>query len=1123
MKIKEGGQDENPEMRMMKQWKRIVSLMLTFVLVLSFVSFAPAQLFRTAIIGASAVASYPANLSVKTTRAVNLLDGPGVGNNAKYTLPENTMLTVKELHKDSSDNYWYEVSFYGMTLYVDATATTMVAHLTGDVTATDLMTPAALGLNQGFPLCGTVKSTLNQLGTIYAGVHYNSNVNEAPALYTTDDVNGYSYTIDDSDLDYYLHFNKLTRGSYTFLLTVEAISYYIDDKGALVTSVQEVVLDQKPLIVTDVNNPNTIIAKGIDVSVHQGTINWASVAPQIDFAILRIGWEYTLDTQFKNNAAGCNKNNVPFGVYIYSYAENESEAIREAEFVINALKDYDIDLPVFFDIEDECQANLGATAIQNITKAFCDTIREAGYEPGLYTFLSWFNSYFGGSYYNSLPKWVAQISSSCSYTKGLTMWQYSWTGRFSGISGDVDCNYYYGEFPGKNSDSSYLGKCTYYPSNMIAVANQNCNVRQYPSTDYSVQSTLTAGTQVHVTGLYSNASGYYWYQVDQDGTTGYVSADYLDYETFLYDDISVMNPTMENLALNSGYSLKGMLRSRYNNLYSVNAKVFNGEDTLSTPVLTSSADVMAKKYSMYHSDVCDGMIFSDLDTGYYTYELSATVRNYCVNEAGNRAYMQKEMVVWTKPFTVGSATITPPASMSCDHNIVVDKGYAATCTTDGLSDGSHCTKCGVVMSSQTVIKAPGHSYSAETVPANCLDKEHIIYTCTACGDTYTDYVGTSLGNHGYVDGLCIYCGAEDPDAVCKHLTHGKDGICTECMEQVGHVYVDGVCAVCGKAPAIAPLRPSVSFEDMVILNIYFTVTDLEDTPLEDMGLLTWSTPPTDGTIHNAQKVIPGAVSNGTEYMVHSEGITAKKIGDIVYFRIYAKLADGSYVYSSLMSTSPKAYALGRIKNSTNANLRAACVAMLNYGAEAQLYFSYKPYALMNSGLTEEQKAMAKPYDASMVQSLPTVDTQKTAKIVNTGGFTKLSPTVSFDEAFSINFYFTPAHTVDGGLTLYYWSAQDYNALQELNLSNATGSVSMVTVDGSGVYWGSMTGIAAKEIDQEAYFVGVYQSGGLTYTTGVRVYSLGSYCKTVAAKESSAMKDLAAATAVYGYYCKQYFS
>lgn len=1103
--------------------KRLLSVLLMVAMVLSMVCFAPVEQIRASVLSPNPSVSYPANLSVKTTKSVGLMDSPGSSANSKYVIPEGTMLSAKKLHQDSAGGYWYEVLFYNMTLYVDAKATTMVSHLTGDVTVTDLVSPAALGIGQGFPIGGTVKSTLNKLGTIYAGIHRSSNLSEAPALYTTDTVDGFSYTIDNSDLDYYLHFNKLTKGSYTYLLTVEAISYYIDNDGKLATSVQTVVLDNRPLVVTDASSPNTVVAKGIDVSVHQGTINWASVASQIDFAILRIGWQTTLDTQFKNNAAGCNANNIPFGVYLYSYADTEADAIAEANFVINALKDYDIDLPIFFDIEDGSQSGLGASKLQSIVKAFCDTIRDAGYEPGLYTFLSWYNSYFTGSYFNSLPKWVAQISSSCSYTKGVTMWQYSWTGSFSGISGDVDCNYYYGEFPGKNSDSSYLGKCSYYPSNMIAIVNQDYNVRQYPSTDYSIQGSVTAGSKVHVTGVYKNTYGNYWYQIEQDGVTGYVGAECLNYSQFLYDDLSVLNPTMEDLALDTGYYLRGMLHSKYNRMDKVNAKIYSGENTQATPVLSSTAEVVDKEYSLYHSDVCDGLIFNYLGTGYYTYEISATVKNYCINGNGALAFMQKDVVVWTKPFTVGGAAITPPSAYSCVHDVVVDQGYEATCTKDGLSDGSHCSKCGVVLENQSVIKAPGHSYSSQKVPANCQDREHVITTCAVCGDSYTEYTGDSLGDHGYEDGVCVYCGAEDPDAVCKHPNHGKDGICTQCGESVCHNYVDGVCSVCGKAPAVTAKYPSVSFEDEVILNIYYTVTDLEDVALVDMGLLTWVTPPVEGNISNAQEVIPGAQTDGTEYMVHSNGISAKKLGDLVYFRIYAKLSDGTYVYSKMMSTSPKAYALGRIKNSSNADLRAACVAMLNYGAEAQKYFSYKPYALMNSGLTEEQKALVNPYTAAMVQPLPEVDSRKTAKIVNTGGFSRLYPTVSFDQAFSINFYFTPANPVEGDLILYYWTAEDYNAVSLLTLNNASGSVKMVCSDDSGVYWGNMSDIAAKEIDQEAYFVGVYQSGGLTYTTGVRVYSLGTYCKTVAAKQDSEMKDLGAATAVYGYYCKRYFA
>ena len=1328
----------------MKQLKRSISLVLALVMVLSLMYFGPVAAADAATASDYISESYASDLSVRTTRAVSLKEVPASSAAIKYTLPTDTMLTVRALHKSTDGTYWYEVVYYDMTLYVDAAATTMVDHLTGDVTTADLMTPAALGYKSGFPLGGTISSSYNELGVVTAAVHYSSNITAAPAIISTDTINGKSYTIDGSTLDSDLIFSDLAAGSYTFLLSVEAISYYIDDSGALATHTQTVVLDNKPLVVTNASSANTVIAKGIDVSYYQGTINWATVATQVDFAILRLGYATTLDSQFKNNAAGCNANGVPFGVYIYSYAESEAEAIEEAEFVISVLKDYDVDLPVFFDIEDECQSALGSSAIQNIVKAFCETIKDAGYEPGLYTFLSWFNSYFSGTYYNTLPKWVAQISvSSCSYAKGLTMWQYSWTGSFSGISGDVDCNYYYGEFPGKNTDTSYLASCTYYPSNLDVTVSSAVNMRQYPSTDYSILEELAAGTQLHVTGVYKNTYGNYWYQVDRGGVTGYIDASYADVLELRYDDLAVLDPTMEDLALNSGYYLKGKLMSKYNNLTTVSAKVYSGEDTLATPVLTSSDGPNAKEYTLNYSTVCDNLIFSDLETGYYTYEISADVQNYYVS--GDTLTSQTENVVlWTKPFTVGDATIEPPADVTCDHDIVTDSGYAATCTATGLTDGSHCTKCGLVMTPQTVIAATGHQYVSTQIPANCIDYEKVGYTCSNCGDSYNVYVtdpeelwtetkpenadeslletkiqyrysdfetvttqdgvpdgytlisqewirsgtgtvqyvsdwpagfdtshslysqynntpftatetasekietgettligyvyyhwcrgsytagpinrttsttqdsthtafhayfldaasldpttltpasdgsitnayasgctdswwwyyipvyaqdhttyqaaytcegwsawsdwsenvvtasdtrkvesrtlyrdnGALLGDHSFVDGVCEFCGESE---VCRHSAHDTNGICTNCGETVDHSYASRVCTVCGRelpVPTITPNYPTVSFEGQIQMNIYYTISDNSEVTLEDMGLITWSSPHSEGTIDNAESVISGATFDGSKYMVHTNGIPAKKLGDLVYFKIYAKLEDGTYVYSSMFSTSPKSYALSIAKNtSASTEIRALCVAMLNYGAAAQTYFSYKPYDLMNSGLTDEQRALVDAYDASMVASLISVDSVKGYNFQKTGGFDAFYPTVSFEGAFAINFYLDPTYEMDGDLTLYCWSLDRFNNVSQLSKTNVSKSVVMED-NGAGGYTTEISGIAAKQIDQQLFIAGVYQSDGVTYCTGVIPYSLGQYCKQTAAKDSSDVQSLAASTAVYGYYAKAYFA
>ena len=1287
----------------MKLLKRRLSLLLALVMVLSMVYFGPISDTHAATVSSYVSETYAANLSVMTTKVVNLMDAPSSSATGKYTLPADTMLTVKKLYKNTSGTYWYEVLYYDMTLYIDATATTLVDHLTGDVTVEDLFSPAALGIGQGFPIGGTITSSLNKLGTVTAAMHYNSNINGAPAISSSDTINGYSYTLDSSTVDANLIFSDLSAGSYTYLLTVEAISYYINESGALATSVQTVVLDSKPCVVTDASNPNAVVAKGIDVSTWQGSINWASVASQVDFAILRIGFSTTLDNTFTANASGCNANNVPFGVYLYSYATTEAQAIAEAEFVISVLKNYDVDLPIFFDIEDESQAALGSAAIQNIVKAFCNTIRDAGYEPGLYTFLSWFNSYFSGSYYNSMPKWVAQIQvNNCSYSKGLTMWQYSWTGSFSGISGDVDCNYYYGEFPGKSSDKSYLGSCTYYPSNATATISNAVNLRQYPSTDYSVLTELAAGTEVHVTGVYKNTYGTYWYQVETDGYAGYIDSGYATITEMRYDDLSVVDPTMSDLALNSGYYLKGRVRSQYNQMSKVYAKVYDGENTLATPVLTSGASVGGKSYTLNYSDVCDNMIFSDLDTGYYTYEISADVKNYYVSN-GTLTSETENVVVWTAPFTVGDATIEPPASTACDHNTVIDAAVAATCTTTGLTEGSHCSKCGVVFTEQTVVPATGHSYRVTSDSATCVDYELFHYECSGCGDSfdisadqlaewsetkpqgvdsgliesktqyryadctsqswvvdstktvtyvptwasgfdttnsmYTQYnkasskvtasetattktVIDSDSKVGYLyyhwcstsvtsswryqtgdyNTFHVYYDTTDPsnyacdtsdysyktshsscsnsnwwfpvevysqksttykmaydgkswgawsdwsDTAYTAVTNSRkvetrtvyrytsaaladhswtNGVCSVCGTACTHSGYTNVCGICGKTlvtPVITPKYPALNFEDVVYYNIYFTTSGMDDVSYEDMGLLAWTTPQSDGTIDDAEMVMPGAISANGMLMVHSDGIHAKKLADTMYFKVYAKLADGSYVYSFMFGYSAKAYAEDRLANSTSDKLKTLCVAMLNYGAAAQVHFNYKPYNLMNANLTDEQKAYVTGYSSDMVSSVVRVDSSKVGAFASTGGYSALAPAVSFEGAFAINSYFTPSYSVDNELTFYYWSFEDYSNATVLTKDNATGSCAM-SVDGfTGRYWAGYTGIAAKQLDETVYVAGVYESGGKSYCTGVIAYSLGAYClDRINNSSDETMVELAQKTVVYGYYAEDYFA
>ena len=311
--------------------------------------------------------------------------------------------------------------------------------------------------------------------------------------------------------------------------------------------------------------------------------------------------------------------------------------------------------------------------------------------------------------------------------------------------------------------------------------------------------------------------------------------------------------------------------------------------------------------------------------------------------------------------------------------------------------------------------------------------------------------------------------------------------------------------------------PTLSFEDEVIINIYFSVDNM--TYVTDMGLLTYYSETDVADIATADAVSSDYRYDrfSGSYMARTPGIAAKRLGDTLYFAAYAKLSDGSYVYSDVHSYSPSAYAYYQLQNSTNVEVKQLCAAMLNYGAAAQEYFGYKTDSLMNAGLTAEQQALVQAYDSSMVQDVVKADASKVGSFVMNGGYSNIYPTVSFEGAFSINYYFTPNKAVDDGLTFYYWDAATYASVDVLTAENATGVLEM-TQSGS-VYGAAVEGIAAKQIDETIYVAAIYTSNGVAYPTGVVAYSLGNYCKTIAANGTA----FGAATAVYGFYAKAYFN
>ena len=456
-----------------------------------------------------------------------------------------------------------------------------------------------------------------------------------------------------------------------------------------------------------------------------------------------------------------------------------------------------------------------------------------------------------------------------------------------------------------------------------------------------------------------------------------------------------------------------------------------------------------------------------------TMELKLTVRGEAVLASNWKAMTDVETIVATIFTVAEGAVLTIPEGVTLDLT--------------GLP-GENISILGTVIKNGTILC----NHNAQEDNGDCTTD----ILCSICGQV----VIPGNAEHAWNDATCT-----EPKtcSVCK-ATEG---------EALGHNHENGVCTICGHAQ-VKLETAALSFKEMIHYNIFFTLGVDEDVALSDMGLILFDSLKADGTMDDAIATYSGAVEMNGMYMVATDGVHAKRMGDTIYFRAYAKLADGSYVYSKTVQYSTVTYA-EHILNSD----KALVAAMLNYGAQAQLYFGYNTENLANASLTEEQKALVKGYESDLLAPVAKPDDSKAGTFASTGtGFARKAPAVSFEGSFVLNYFFTPSEAVAGDMTLYYWTEADYAAATELTAENATGSILMQSGE---QYHAKLDGIFAKDVDDTVYVAAIYSDGTATHCTGVLSYSIGAYLTSHAAKETG-FRAMAQAAAVYCSYCREYF-
>lgn len=280
---------------------------------------------------------------------------------------------------------------------------------------------------------------------------------------------------------------------------------------------------------------------GIDVSTWQNYPNWDTVkGTDVEFAILRIGYtgsasakSQAKDNRFDYNYENCKRVGMPIGVYYFSRATSYAEGVKEANAVLGWLKGKSLEYPVYIDVEDSVyQASAGKTRVTDAICGFCETMEKAGWYTGIYANSNWFKNYIDTSRLTQYDKWLAQWSTGRPTFLAHGLWQFGGETNYirnktvNGISGTVDMNYAYKDFPALMKQLGLNGYKKEEPAPVEPTYPFVIGTVIYPTQDVVLKSnagyanpglwTLTKGTECKVNS-YHDKNGLYMALMDKNG------------------------------------------------------------------------------------------------------------------------------------------------------------------------------------------------------------------------------------------------------------------------------------------------------------------------------------------------------------------------------------------------------------------------------------------------------------------------------------------------------------------------------------------------------------------------------------------------------------------------------